>query len=255
MTETSTPIQITPPTDFEFNTELLVDYDEQVEIAIAEAAHQAKAIPSFEAVPTVDITPSFNPTGASDDEVYARNRIPRGMHRGWALRSTWTDDPEPVVMWRIVERSKLEDGTGLTSSRILQSNSVGDVEKFRSAKHLASMHDTRMSGEDKATPFVSFSTDPERLAKQYILRHGFGIKGGLDSVVVRVHVDPNRVITGRKNKCEEVLLLGGVAPDEFDAAYSVADFIAQLVPDREVTTVSGDIVHRDRAIGYWALQK
>jgi len=171
-----------------------------------------------------------------------------------APRSKWVDDSQSVEMWRIVERSKLEDGTGLVSSSILHGNSLGDVEASDPVKHLLSHHERRMSDESASTPFVSFSTDPEYLARNLILKHGFGVSGGRDSVVVCVQVKPGRVITGPENKEPEVLLLGGVAPSEYVAAYGVEDFISHLVPEGEVTTVHGDTIRRDEALGHWALR-
>jgi len=259
--------QLTPPPGFKFNPDLLLDLDEQIQAAIEEAEYQAAPIPSFEGVPALDITPNFNPTGAASDEIYARNRAPRPQHyiepasgslepagSRITIRSKLTDDPRPVEMWRIVERSKLLDGTGLVASRILHDNTLGDVEGFDDTKHLLSYHERRVADKDASTPFVSFSTDPENLAEQVILRHGFGIKGGRDSVVVRVRVDPSRVITSPANKDPEVLLLGGVAPEEYIDAYDVADFVRELVPDAEIDTIAGDKVHRDKALGYWALR-
>ena len=266
MSEQQAPDQLVPPPGFKFNPDLLLDFDEQVQAAIEEAAYQAEPIPSFEGVPTLDITPTFNPTGAANDEIYARNRAPRpkamapipgipeSTQPGVAIRSDLTDDPSPVEMWRIVERAKLLDGTGLVASRILHDNTLGDVEGFDDTRHLLSNHARRVADAEAATPFVSFSTDPKNLAERVILRHGFGIKGGRDSVVVRVRVDPDRVITSSANKDAEVLLLGGVAPQEYVAAYDVADFVAELVPGVEITTVTGDKVHRDKALGYWALR-
>jgi|GEM_PF-3017826 len=36
------------------------------------------------------------------------------------------------------------------------------------------------------------------------------------------------------------------------AAYSVADFIFQFVPEGEVTTVRGDIIYTSQGFGHWA---
>jgi hypothetical protein len=255
MAENFAPANLTPPAGFKFNEDILSDYEEQVQDALAEAAYQAAPLPSFEGVPTLDITPTLNPTGAPDSEIFARNRMPQSLRPARALRSEWTNDDQQVEMWRVVERAKLEDGTGLVSSRILHDNRLGDVEGFDSDKHLLSNHERRMGSQDTSTPFISFSTDPVNLAERAILRNGFGARGQRDSVVVRVKVDPDRVITGPKKKDPEVLLLGGVAPTEYVAAYSLFDFIAQLVPEGEVTTVHGDTMGRDQVLGHWALHK
>lgn len=245
---------LTPPPGFEYNPDVLdEDYDDQVRVAFAEAAYQAEPVPSFEDVPTLDITPTFNPTGAPDSEIFASNRMPRSLRPTMAPRSEWRDDDQPVEMWRIVDRAKLVDGTGLVASRILHGNDLGDVEGFRPARHLASTDERRRANENTTTPLVCFSTDPVDLAKNAILRNGFGIRGGRDSVVVRVEVDPGRVISGPRPKNPQVLLLGGVAPTEYKATYNVADFISHLVADGPVTTIRG-VMHRDEALNYWAQQ-
>ncbi len=249
------PDNLVPPAGFIFNPDLLMDYDDQVRRAVLEAAYQSAPLPSFQEVPVLDIKPAFNPTHAPVEEIYARNRVPTQLRElGTKVRSEWEDTNAPVIMWRIVERAKLEDGTGLVSSSILQKNSLGNVEEFSPIKHLLSHDQGRMSNPDAATPFISFSTDPQNLATDVILKHGFGIKDGRDSVVVQVQVDPGRVLTGPGKKDPEVLLLGGVAPDEYVAAYSVEDFINNVVPEGEVTVIRGDVVSRDQALGYWALR-
>lgn len=254
MTENIASDKLTPPPGFQYNPDILADYDEQVRSAIAEEAYQAEPIPSFEGVPTIDITPTFNPTGAQDSEIYARCRTAESLMPDTVSINELTDT-RSIEMWRIVERSKLKDGTGLVSSRILHDNTLGNVEDLNVVKHLTSSHERRMNDKDTSTPFVSFSTDPRDLAKNVILRHGFGVKGGRDSVVVRVQVDPDRVITGTKDKEPEVLLLGGIAPSEYLAAYSVSDFISQLVPEEEITTVEGNVVGRDKILGHWAVNE
>jgi hypothetical protein len=256
MTETSlaATLEAVPP-GFAFNPESMDTYDEQLATAQKQAEYQAAPPPSFEGVPMADIVPTFNPTGAPTGEVYAHGRAPESMRKlGIRPRSEWPDVPDKVVMWRIVEREKLVDGSGLVSSRVLRSDSLGDVEGFDSKQHYASTHHERVADPDAATPFVSFSTDPEYLARELILARGFGVKGGRESVVVRVSVDPDRMLTGNKNKSEEVLLIGGVAPDEYDGAYSMADFVSAVIPEGEMVGVSGNKVLPAQALGHWALQ-
>jgi hypothetical protein len=240
-----------PPTGFVFNPDMLESYEEQVETAHRKAAYQAEPIPSFEDVPTVDVTPAFNPSDASEEEIYARGRVPESLRRlGEATHAELTGNSEPVEMWRIVERKRLKDGSGLASSRVLYDRTLGKVEEFDAVKHLASNHERRVADPGAATPFVSFSTDPRSLAERVILRHGFGVKGGRDSVVVKVQVDPSRVITRGEQKESEVLLIGGVAPEEYVAAYEVSDFVARLVPNEAVSTLHGSM-SRDEALNHW----
>lgn len=209
------------PEGFKFNPDILADRDEQILMFLSNAAYQAAPIPSFEGVPTVAIEPAFNPSNAPDEEIYGHVRAPDSTPE------------QPIEMWRIVDRDRLRDGSALVSSRILGSNSVGDVEAFEGEmiKHLASNHDSRMSDPEAATPYLSFSTDPLNLANRMILGYGFGIKDGRDSVVVRVRVDPSRVRMSGQKKQPEVLLLGGVAPEEYVDAYEVADFVSTLLPN------------------------
>ena len=250
--------ETTIPAGFKFDPDVLEPYDEQLEGARKVAAYQAAPIPGFENVPTVDATPSFNPTGAPDDEIYVRDRVPDRLRHVMLPRSEWIAQGKaedgPVEMWRIVERTKLEDGTGLVSSSVLQAGTVGDVESFSRVNHSGTNHEGRMSSAEAATPFVSFSTDPIYLARTMIAGYGFGVSGGRESVVVRAVVDPGRVLTTPNKKDHEVLLMGGLAPEEYVAAYGVEDFVRNLTePDTEIRTPHNDIVTPATYIGYWAL--
>jgi len=239
------------PPGFTYNPDIMSDYEEQRRYAWGEHAHQTSPVPSFEDVPKVDVVPMFNPTAAPEDQIYARSRAPDVL-RSWGIlpKSEW-GDTQPVEMWRLVERSTLEDGTGLVSSRILQESTLGDVERFDPRRHYASHHEARMADSGASTPFVSFPTDPQDLAENALL-HGFGIEGGRDSVVVRVSVDPDRVLSLSKAKTSEVLLLGGVAPEEFSAAFSVKGFIDKFVPeDSQITTTDGAVLTRDQMFEHW----
>lgn len=253
MTETILSPNLTPPPGFKYNPDSMSDYSEQVQAAINFWDHQNAPLPNIEDARELPIAPSFNPTNAPDTDIYARDRMPRVTQSGKKIRSQWPDGNEPVTMWRIVERKKLEDGTGITASRILTTGSLGDVEGFDDKLHYASNHHQRLEEADAGTPFVSFSTDPQDLAENLILQKGFGLKDGRDSVVIQVHVDPGRVLTGPNKKEPEVLLLGGVAPNEYVAAYDVADFVTHVVPEGELTTMHGDTMHRDKVLGHWAL--
>lgn len=227
--------ELEPPPGFRYNPDLLEDYEDQVKGAIESYNYQEAPIPSLEGVSELAVEPIFNPTNAPEDEIYAKGKVPASMRKiGLATHEELTGSNEPVEMWRIVERKALQDGTGLSASSILTNGSLGNVEEFDSTKHLASNHAKRVADSEKATPFVSFSTDPEHLAKTMILRHGFGVADGRDSVIVRVKVDPNRVITGGQKKQQEVWLLGGVAPDEYIAAYDINDFVNTMAPESVV---------------------
>lgn len=220
------------PDGFVYDPDLLANYDEQVDMAIQAKAYQDKPIPSFESVPMLDIMPTFNPTGASLEETYAHDRVPEEFRRrGIATHAELTGSSEPIEMWRIVDRDRLVDGSGLVASAILLNNTLGNVEQFNTNAHISSNHEGRMADLSNATPFVSFSTDPEHLARRMILHHGFGVNEGRDSVITRVRISPHRVITSGKRKEQEALLLGGVAPDEYIGTYSITDFVNKMVPD------------------------
>jgi hypothetical protein len=249
-----TTTQLTPPDGFRYNPDSLDDYDEQVRFAVERAAERATSIPSFEGVPQLDIRPTFNPSGAPKSEIYAHGRQPRTTQTGKRLRSDQTDSKQPVEVWRLLERSKLEDGTGLVSSRVLLTGSLGDIENYDDSEHYHSYDALRTTDPKRTSPYVSFSTDPANLAKNLVLQKGQGVKGGRDSVVVRALVAPDRVLTGTAGEKEpEVVLVGGLAPDEYQAAYSVEDFVNTMVPDQEITTMHGDTLPRDKVLGYWAI--
>jgi hypothetical protein len=245
---------LVPPSDFHFDPELMGSYEDQVRDAIEAAEYQASPLPSLEHLPCADVVPVFNPTHAPEGEVYGRGRLAHDLGNTWRVRADWPESTKLVTMWRVVDRSKVEDGTGLISSRIQHTNSLGDVESFRSDGHMLSWDKLRMADSDKATPYISFSTDPHDLAATVILKHGYGVKQGQDAVIVEVQVDPDRIVTEDKKKSDEVLLIGGVAPKEYITAYEIADFVNELIPAGEVVEVWRHApMDRDRALGHWAL--
>ncbi|MGI9027671.1 MAG: hypothetical protein ACR2FM_02405 [Candidatus Saccharimonadales bacterium] len=230
------------PEGFMFNPDILAEHDEQMLMFLQDAAHQAAPTPSFENVPTIDIEPMFNPTGVPTEEIYVRTKDSEAPFRQF------------TEMWRIVDRDRLKDGTALVCSQVLKTNSVGEVEASKSKmnNHLGSNHNSRMNDLEATTPYVSFSTDPSYLASRMILGYGFGVKDGRDSVVVRVCVDSSRIHMSTRRKQPEVLLLGGVAPDEYMAAYEVNDFVNTLVADDAHIRLPGDqVVSRAEAMSHW----
>jgi hypothetical protein len=241
-----------PPPGFKFNPDIMSDYEEQVQAAIDEVAYQAAPLPSFEHTPRIDITPTFNPSGAPENEIYPRGRRPEALGPGFGLHSEF-GHTEPIDIWRIVDRSQLADGTGLVSSQILVHGNLGDIEHFDESTHLSTEQADRMQ-KDKTTPFVSFVTDPAGLAKTYVLEMGFGVEHGRDSVVVRARVSPDRLITTGQNKEEWAALVGGVAPEEFIEAYEIPDFVNTVVPpDAKFHNIgdSLDPLTRDETLAHW----
>lgn len=246
------PTRNSVPANFVFDPDLIMSYDEQVEATIRRNHYQASPLPSFEGVHTANIMPKFNPSGVPDEEIYVRGVSLKKPGPFSSLHSELTGDTDKVEMWRVVERERVIDGTGLISSSILLDGSVGDLEEFDTVKHLTSNHTKRTTKPGAATPFISFSTDPVFLAHTVILRHGFGIKDGSDSVIVRVKVDPDRVVTHGRKKEEEVLLIGGVSPSEYIAAYEVSDFVTNVLPeDISVSMHDGEKLARDDALRFW----
>jgi len=240
--------ELVPPPGFKFDPDLLADYEEQIQYALAMARYQVSPKPSFEGVPTLDVKPEFNPTNAPEEEIFARGRAPKGRK----THAEVTGSSDPVEAWRIVERSRLIDGTALVSSSILLNNSVGNIEGMDAVRHSGTDHEKRMSGQGKATPFVSFTTDPEFLAKSAVLGGGFGVRNGRDSVVVQITVDPDRIVSDGRNKSEEVLLVGGVAPSEYTTAYNIEDFVRACVPESHTTTVRGEQLRIGDALRQWS---
>jgi hypothetical protein len=198
-----------------------------------------------------DVQPTFNPTDAPEDQIYADAQRPAGLPR-IKPHSEHRPDSDLVDIWRIEERERVRSGLGLVASRILLKNTIGDIADGSATRHMASNYDSRAEGGQEATPFVSFTTDPEDFTRNLVLRHGFGLKDGRDSVVVHARVDPSRVLTRGENKEDEVLLVGGVSPDEHVGTYEVPDFVNRaLPPEATVRLHSGATVSRDQAVEHW----
>ena len=197
------------------------------------------------------IQPIFNPTNIPEDQLYARGiRVDASRDLGLRPHSDFEPDLESIEIWRLERRERVESGLGLIASRAAISGTLGDIKSFNLFKHLSSSFESRADAQT-ATPFVSFSADPEHLAKSLILRRGFGVSGGLDSVVVRAKVHPSRVLSGADSK-EEMLLVGGLSPDEYLGVQEVNEFVdAHVNPDEEVKVhTSGTMQPRD-ALKYW----
>ncbi len=106
--------------------------------------------------------------------------------------SDFETDIETVDIYRIEQRKRVASGIGLVASRVLQHQTIGRLDDFKLIRHMSSNHEQRQV-VDATTPFVSFSSDPEHLAKSMILKYGFGLKDGSDSVIVKGQVSPNRI--------------------------------------------------------------
>jgi hypothetical protein len=239
------------PPGYGYSEDLMMDYDEQVAAAHEAHAYQQQPTPSYDNVPRADVTPTFNPTNAPEDQVYARGRAPEDMRPHTRPHSEFDPDRELIDIWRIEERARVISGLGLVASRLTVDNNLGDVEGFDSVKHLSSNHEGRGTDADRTTPFVSFASDPEYMAENLILTRGFGVKGDRDPVVVHTKVHPSRVLTKGLNRESEVLLLGGVAPDEFHGAYEVGDFVAGTLPEDTKVQIGGQMMTRDEALRHW----
>lgn len=211
------------PPGYLYNPDLLEDVDEQIAGAWKEHDYQERELPSFENTPAVDITPTFDPTGADADELLIEGFSPNSLRQvGLRPHSEYPGiNDEPIVIWRIVDRASLRDGTGITSSSVLEGAPVEDSGDL--IMHFASNQATRTGS--KLTPFVSFSTDPENLVQLLIRKHEFGLKDGRDSVVVQATVDPGRILSHGHKKEAEVLLMGGLGRHEYNKAMEVTDFV------------------------------
>lgn len=197
------------------------------------------------------LIPVFNPTNAPAEEIYAAGK--RLENGGWKPHSDVEPDLEAVDVWRLERKDKIRDGLGLVASSIALGGTLGDFANFEMHKHMASNQERRATPEG-ATPFVSFSMDPEYVAKNLVLKHGFGVKHGLDSAVVHARVHPSRLMSAHQK--EEVLLVGGLAPDEYVATHEVGDFVAAHVDENEEVPVAlAGRKKRDEALAHWKQSK
>lgn len=242
MAETVLPLELVDdrnqyPPGYEYDEEILDGNAEQIQAAWRDYDYQHTPPPSMENRSSLDITPNFNPTNVPDEGVYASAYDVIGDLGGYIVGShrSLSGSTDPIKMWRIVDRKRLQDGSGITSSRVLAGEAVTSIDKTDLRNHMASTHEGRSEG--KVTPFVSFTTDPQMFA-EFIGRHQFGTQDEHDSVVISVLVNPDRVLSNGRNKEHEVLLLGGLSPDEYQAAYEVDDFINAMSPQAAPTTAS-----------------
>ncbi len=197
------------------------------------------------------IEPRFNPTNAPESEVYARGRrLNPHFDIGWKPHSDFETSEEYVDIVRVMERELVESGLGLVASRIVLENSLGDFDKVELADHTASTHERRMSGE-QSTPFISFASDVRHLVERIVLRHGYGLQEGQDGVIVHARVHPSRLLTPGAGDHPEVLLVGGVAPEEYVDTQNVADFVREHTAKDVLVDVEGVAMTPDEAIAYW----
>ncbi len=153
------------------------------------------------------IKPKFNPTNAPESEVHARGR--------YALADDWLPNEEPLRIFRLEERERVINGLGITASSIVTCGNLGAMGLYDPRLHLLSRHESRGS-----SPFVSFGSSV--LVRQLVQDHEWGI----DPVVVEAEIGARRSLV--HPLISEVLLVGGLSPDEFIAAHEVDDFIDGL---------------------------
>ncbi len=187
-----------------------------------------------------DIQPKFNPTGAPEADVYpVANIDPAVLEKRGDIRvptrllPDGSPDPDHrISLWRVEQRSRVEDGTGITSSRVLAGHSAAEpVGRHELNRHLSSSNESRVPGSGKETSYVSFITSAKALGNM-ALRNGYGLKGFHDAVVVEASVHPSRLVYGPS---QEILLTGGLSPDEYVGAHDVKELIAQHIdPDTKV---------------------
>lgn len=223
------PDRSTFPPGYRYNPDLLEDADEQLLYAWQDYDYQNTPPPNFDHVPALDVSPSFNPTNAPLADLLKENWCPDSLKRtGWDVHGAHTQSGERVKIWRFVDRSSLQDGTGITSSTIIEGKPFEDhPDMFR---HMASTQASRTG--DRATPFVSFTTDPEYAASLFKAKD-FGQRGGRDSVVIQATVTPGRILSHGRKKEGEVLLIGGLGADEYDKAMEIDDFIEAATAESE----------------------
>jgi hypothetical protein len=215
------------------------------------------------ATPASELQPTFNPSNAPDDQIYAKGvKLPDSPAKNWGFKphSELHPDADQVDIYRIVERDLVASGVGLVASRIVDTGSLGDRTelgdlKFKMQDHMASSHQKRVE-TGRTTPFVSFSSRPEDLADSVIGGSGFGVKDGSDSVVVHARVAPDRILSAPGADGREDLLVGGVSPEEYQTAYEIDDFVSAYgSPDQPVNVRDGSASHEaasaQQAVAYW----
>lgn len=155
------------------------------------------------------ITPKFNPTNAPESEIYARDRYASG--------NEWLSNSESLRLFRLEERERVISGLGITAASIVKTDSLGAMGLYNVGRHLQSRFEDRQF-HDALSPFVSFSIDPNLI--------GYMIKDcgwGDDPVVVEARIDPGRALVKQGNP--EVLLVGGLSPDEFIVSHEPRQFL------------------------------
>lgn len=178
-------------------------------------------------------------------------RFEEGKGYSYKPHTDFEPDAEYIDVYRLEQRQRVAEGVGIMASRSLIEGTVGEVTSKDVRRHLSSSAKKRNTPET-ATPFVSFTTDPEGLVKGLILRHGFGLRDGSDSVIVKARVHPSRLLSHGAGKQEEVLLMGGVAPEEHQDIHELQDFIeAHVSPETVIDTTAAGEVPRDEAVAKW----
>jgi alpha-ketoglutarate-dependent taurine dioxygenase len=171
-----------------------------------------------------EIQPNFNPTGVPEASIYAT--LTEGHIAPQPAQDGTIDPNQPITVYRVEQRDRVADGTGLTSSRILARGSVAEpIPREERLRHLSSSYATRAPGSGKETSYVSFSRSARDLGRM-VLQNGYGLMADHDAVIVEAQVTPNRLVSGPSH---EVLLVGGVAPSEYVTAHEVRDFVDQHV--------------------------
>ncbi|HMI09325.1 MAG TPA: hypothetical protein VK497_02900 [Candidatus Saccharimonadales bacterium] len=204
---------------------------------------------------SAEITPRFNPTDAPNHEVHPKDfRLDPSEDFGFKPYSDFHPESDGVDIYRLEQRERVVNGLGITASRIVQVGTLHDSGGLHPADHMFTHPDIR-SKPDKSTPYVSFATDPDFIVRKLILGLGWGLKDGSDSVVVKARVQPDRILAPGGGKQSEVLLVGGVSPEEYERTYEIDDFVRNHIdPTESVVTAKVGEVKPEEAIKRWRLQ-
>ncbi len=211
-------------------------------------------MPKLDADP-VNITPIFSVGMSPDDQAYGSAPLSSQMSGRWMPYHEVGSVDKPVELWRLEDRDRVVSGLGLVSSRALLESNVGSLDDVRRVDHLASNFESRRDGINRfgkyrPSPFISFSANPRHLAEKVIIRHGFGLNSGRDSVVLRAQINQDRLVNGLGS--EEVLLWGALSPSEYMEAYEIDDFIAEHMPENgEFDVVGNSPMTTKEALKHW----
>jgi hypothetical protein len=113
-----------------------------------------------------------------------------------------------------LKRERVINGLGITASAIVSFGNLGPqgIGRYDPGLHLLSRYEDRIG-----SPFVSFGSSA--FVRRLVEDHQWG----QDPVVIEAQIEPGRALV--HPTIPEILLVGGLSPDEFVATHEVQDFV------------------------------